>query len=105
MSIAVNLTLSQDNLSDITTKEVSLKILNLFLCQTYCDMAAEVEDIPIEATHLSQPPAPLVKRKPQSSRSLQESRKQRALLPDNPCVSYDGTEDTTRFPSSKVSTD
>ena len=105
MSIAVNLILSQDNLSDITTKEVSLKILNLFLCQTYCDMAAEVEDIPIEATHLSQPPAPLVKRKPQSSRSLQESRKQRALLPDNPCVSYDGTEDTTRFPSSKVSTD
>ena len=103
LSIAVNLIQSQDNLSDITTKEVSLKIFNLFLSQTYCDMSLNVEDLVIDTSLLAQPQATQAKRKPQSSRSLQDVKRSKTqhIVPTS--VSYDSTEDATRFPSSKVS--
>jgi len=100
LSIAINLIQSLDNLSDITTKEVTHRVLNLFLSQTYCDMSLVVEDLPFNDAHISLPAAPR-KRMPLSSRSIIESKRLNTH-PDSR-VSYDS--DATRFPSSKVSSE
>jgi len=102
LSIAINLIQSLDNLSDITTKEVTHRVLNLFLSQTYCDMSLAVEDLPFNDAHISLP-APPRKRMPLSSRSIIESKRLNSQPQDDSRVSYDSK--ATRFPSNKVSSE
>jgi len=63
---------------------------------------AHSHDLPID---FSQPQAPQTKRKPFSSRSLQEPKRLSTLPQDDPRVPYDSALDATRFPSSKVSSE
>ena len=107
LSIAVNLINSIDNLADVTTKEVSLRIFNLFLCQAYCDMSLDVPDLQLNPDLLSQPTPSLTKRKPQHKAPHQSKKSYPAApspltLPYS--VSYDSSE-AARFPSPKVSTE
>jgi hypothetical protein len=105
LSIAVNLINSIDNLADVTTKEVSLRIFNLFLCQAYCDMSLDVPDLQLSPDLLSQPTPSLTKRKPQHKAPHQSKKPYQAAPMTLPySLSYDSSE-AARFPSPKVSTE
>ena len=108
LSIAINLINSIDNLADVTTKEVSLRIFNLFLCQVYCDMSLPVPDLNLNADLLSQPTPSTIKRKPQQKDINRQSKKPKQTITTSlhvpTSVSYDSSE-AARFPSQKVSTE